>query len=81
MFVTGVLLHTYSKLLSKLKCYVQVQAGKAPGSGQTVYAGPIDCGRQLLKSGGISSLYRGLGATFIRGAVILATIVTKNTTL
>lgn len=45
----------------------QIQAGKAPLPGQVVYAGPIDCGRQLLKTGGISSLYRGLGATFIRG--------------
>lgn len=45
----------------------QIQAGKAPLPGESVYTGPLDCGRQLLRTGGISSLYRGLGATFIRG--------------
>ncbi|XP_037025335.1 mitochondrial carnitine/acylcarnitine carrier protein-like [Bradysia coprophila] len=53
--------------VERIKCLLQIQAGSAPLPGQTVYAGPIDCGRQLLKTGGISSLYRGLGATFIRG--------------
>lgn len=53
--------------VERIKCLLQIQAGKAPLPGETVYTGPIDCGRQLLKTGGISSLYRGLGATFIRG--------------
>lgn len=57
---------------------VQIQAGKAPQPGQIIYAGPIDCGRQLLKTGGISSLYRGLGATFIRGANVLVTIFVET---
>lgn len=31
-----------------------------------MYKGPIDCATQLLRTGGIGSLYRGLGATFVR---------------
>ncbi len=46
--------------------YDQIQSGKAPSPGQIIYAGPMDCARQLIKTGGISSLYRGLGATFVR---------------
>ncbi|KAJ6647772.1 Mitochondrial carnitine/acylcarnitine carrier protein [Pseudolycoriella hygida] len=53
--------------VERIKCLLQIQASSAPKAGQTLYAGPIDCGRTLLKTGGISSLYRGLGATFIRG--------------
>lgn len=53
----------------RIKFIVQIQAGKAPAAGQIIYTGPIDCARQLLRHGGISSLYRGFGATFIRGAI------------
>ncbi len=68
MFVAGKSLIEIYRKSSELKLSSgQIQAGKAPMPGQVVYAGPIDCGRQLLKTGGISSLYRGLGATFIRG--------------
>lgn len=31
------------------------------------YRGPWHCGTTLLKEGGVPSLYRGFGATFIRG--------------
>lgn len=59
--------HLSSGLVEILLFSAQIQASQAPLPGQTLYAGPIDCGRQLLKTGGITSLYRGLGATFIRG--------------
>lgn len=31
------------------------------------YTGSFDCARQLYRSGGVASLYRGLGATVLRG--------------
>lgn len=52
--------------------FIQVQAGQGAAPGQNLYKGPIDCGRQLLRTGGISSLYRGFGATFIRGELLFA---------
>lgn len=36
-------------------------------TGPAKYAGPIDCIRQLYRQGGISSIYRGTGATLLRG--------------
>lgn len=44
----------------------KIQLGRGVAHGDIVYAGPIDCAKQLIKTGGISSLYRGLGATFVR---------------
>ncbi|KAG4072012.1 hypothetical protein HA402_010949 [Bradysia odoriphaga] len=52
--------------VERVKCLLQIQSGKAAGQGQILYTGPIDCTRQLLRTGGIRSLYRGLGATFVR---------------
>lgn len=36
-------------------------------SGPAKYAGPIDCVKQLYRQGGIASIYRGTGATLLRG--------------
>lgn len=58
---------TKQKILSKI---TQIQSGKVAGHGQVLYSGPMDCARQLIKEGGISSLYRGFGATFVRGFLI-----------
>jgi len=52
--------------VERIKCLLQIQSGKPALPGQIMYSGPMDCARQLLKTGGISSLYRGFGATFIR---------------
>ena len=46
--------------------FTQVQQAS---TGPAKYAGPIDCIRQLYKQGGIRSIYRGTGATLLRGKV------------
>lgn len=52
-----------NKALSTISL-VQVQQAS---TGPAKYAGPIDCIRQLYKQGGIRSIYRGTGATLLRG--------------
>lgn len=47
---------------------LQIQSGTVAGPGHILYSGPMDCARQLISAGGIASLYRGLGATFVRGS-------------
>nr|CAD7197144.1 unnamed protein product [Timema douglasi] len=47
----------------RIKCLLQVQQG---GSAPAKYTGPIDVAKQLYKSGGIRSLYKGTIATLLR---------------
>lgn len=46
---------------------LQIQQGKGA---EVKYNGPIDCAKQLLKQGGIRSLYQGTCATLLRGRKI-----------
>lgn len=45
----------------RVKCMMQIQH-----TSSLKYTGSFDCARQLYRSGGIGSLYRGLGATLLR---------------
>lgn len=48
----------------RIKCLLQIQQGS---SGPKLYNGPVDCAKKLYKEGGIRSIYRGSGATLLRG--------------
>lgn len=48
----------------RIKCLLQVQAAN-PNATQH-YKGPLDCGRHLLRTGGLGSLYKGTCATLLR---------------
>ena len=61
--------------VERIKCLLQVQQ---IGAGPIKYAGPIDCFRQLIKEGGISSIYRGTFATLLRGTQFLSTAITME---
>ncbi len=61
--------------VERVKCLLQVQQ---IGAGPIKYAGPIDCFRQLIKEGGISSIYRGTFATLLRGTQFLSTAITME---
>jgi len=52
--------------VERIKCLLQVQTENVAPS-QKFYRGPYDCGKKLLKTGGMSSLFRGFSATFVRG--------------
>ena len=47
----------------RIKCLLQIQAD----AGTKKYAGPMDCAKQLYREGGIRSVYKGTGATLLRG--------------
>lgn len=50
----------------RVKCLLQVQANEVEKGGKAKYSGMTDCARQLLKEGGMASLYKGTGATLAR---------------
>lgn len=52
----------------RIKCLLQIQAD----AGTTKYAGPMDCAKQLYREGGIRSVYKGTGATLLRGMSALS---------
>jgi solute carrier family 25 carnitine/acylcarnitine transporter 20/29 len=47
----------------RVKCLLQVQEVAA---GPPKYKGMVDCGMQLLRSGGVKSLFKGFNATLLR---------------
>lgn len=51
----------------RIKCLLQIQEGVAPNK---QYNGPLDVVTKLYKQGGIAALYRGGGATLLRGKCI-----------
>lgn len=55
----------------RIKCLLQIQQG---ANAVKVYDGPVDCAKKLYRQGGISSIYRGSGATLLRGRLILSII-------
>jgi len=52
--------------VERIKCLLQVQVQEGAGVVRK-YKGPTHCATALLKEGGIPNLYRGFGATFLRG--------------
>lgn len=50
----------------RIKCLLQVQANAIEQGGKAKYEGMIDCAGQVLKEGGIRSLYKGTFATLLR---------------
>ena len=50
----------------RIKCLLQVQANEVETGGKARYTGMLDCTKQVLKEGGIMSLYKGTGATLVR---------------
>eukprot|EP00571_Detonula_confervacea_P014224 CAMPEP_0172298260 /NCGR_PEP_ID=MMETSP1058-20130122/997_1 /TAXON_ID=83371 /ORGANISM="Detonula confervacea, Strain CCMP 353" /LENGTH=335 /DNA_ID=CAMNT_0013007523 /DNA_START=160 /DNA_END=1167 /DNA_ORIENTATION=- len=50
----------------RIKCLLQVQAGEVEKGGKAKYSGMMDCAKQLLKEGGIRSVYKGTVATLAR---------------
>lgn len=49
--------------VERVKCLLQIQGDS---KGPAKYKGPIDCATQVLKTGGIRSLYKGTAATLLR---------------
>jgi solute carrier family 25 carnitine/acylcarnitine transporter 20/29 len=52
--------------VERIKCLLQVQVNEGSGAVRK-YAGPTHCATALLKEGGLPNLYKGFGATFLRG--------------
>ena len=58
----------------RIKCLLQIQAD----AGTKKYAGPMDCAKQLYREGGIRSVYKGTGATLLRGNVTMCVPYVKT---
>ncbi|KAG5175350.1 carnitine/acylcarnitine carrier protein [Tribonema minus] len=54
--------------VERVKCLLQIQSNEAAAVGAkgTRYTGMIDCGMQLMKTGGLSSVFKGWEATLVR---------------
>ena len=50
----------------RLKCLMQVEANVVEKGGKAKYSGLLDCAKQTFKEGGVRSLVRGTGITFMR---------------
>ncbi|KAL7538302.1 hypothetical protein ACHAXR_008469 [Thalassiosira sp. AJA248-18] len=50
----------------RIKCLLQVQANEVEKGGKARYTGMVDCAKQVLKEGGMASLYKGTVATLAR---------------
>lgn len=50
----------------RIKCLLQVQASDVEKGGKPKYTGMLDCAKQVLKEGGMASLYKGTVATLAR---------------
>jgi len=50
----------------RIKCLLQVQANDVEKGGKARYSGMLDCAKQVLKEGGMASLYKGTMATLVR---------------
>jgi solute carrier family 25 carnitine/acylcarnitine transporter 20/29 len=50
----------------RIKCLLQVQANEVEKGGKAKYTGMLDCAKQVLKEGGMASLYKGTVATLAR---------------
>ncbi|KAI3647423.1 hypothetical protein MP228_007644 [Amoeboaphelidium protococcarum] len=52
--------------IERIKVILQTQGSSTAGSSAVVLKGPGDVVKHLMKTGGVSSLYRGFGATLLR---------------
>lgn len=50
----------------RIKCLLQVDGSNAEKGGKAKYSGMLDCAKQLMKEGGIASVYKGTLATIAR---------------
>lgn len=50
----------------RIKCLLQVQGSEVKRVSKPKYSGMLDCARQVLKEGGVQSLYKGTVATLLR---------------
>merc|ERR1711966_36278 len=50
----------------RIKCLLQVQANEVEQGRKPRYAGMLDCAKQVLREGGMASLYKGTVATLAR---------------
>jgi len=48
----------------RIKCLLQIQS--ASSASEAKYKGPVHCAREIVREGGIRSLFRGTGATLLR---------------
>ncbi|CAG9855268.1 unnamed protein product [Phyllotreta striolata] len=66
LFAAGAFSGIFTTLImapgERIKCLLQIQQG----SNTKMYNGPLDVVKKLYKQGGISSIYRGAGATLLR---------------
>jgi len=60
--VAGVMSTTVMAPGERIKCLLQIQQSAA----EAKYKGPVDCGKQLYREGGIRSIYKGTAATLLR---------------
>jgi len=50
----------------RIKCLLQVQANEVEKGRKPRYSGMLDCAKQVLREGGMASLYKGTAATLAR---------------
>jgi len=50
----------------RIKCLLQIQGEQVQKGMPIKYKGTFDCARQLLREGGVRSLFRGWQATLLR---------------
>ena len=68
LFLAGMLSGVFTTAImapgERIKCLLQVQ--QAGAASATNYSGPVDCAKQLYKTGGIRRIYKGTCATLMR---------------
>jgi len=62
--LSGVLTTIITAPGERIKCLLQIQSGNSPAD--VKYKGPVHCAREVLREGGVRSLFRGTGATLLR---------------
>lgn len=55
-----------TSLISTPVEHIRIRLQTQPHGTAKVYAGPLDCVRQLIKADGIKGIYRGQGVTLLR---------------
>ena len=66
---------TYTTLCKNYK-NVTIQIQQASPE-KAKYSGPLDCAKKIVKEGGIRGLYKGTGATLLRGSLVIKIIFVK----
>ena len=76
MYNTNINLFYLQILILPSSLLPQIQQAR---KGESKYSGSLDCARQLLKEGGIRSLYRGTMATLLRGTPVIKRTIGQST--